>query len=116
MRPPSNTLSMRAVIQRVHSASVTIDGREAARIGRGLLALVGFSAQEPQLPPVARMAQRIVQLRIFDDDQGRLNRSLQDIQGGLLIVPQHTLTASLAKGGPFARPDGAVQISYGRHA
>ena len=88
---------MRIVIQRVRKATVSVDGREIAQIGHGLLALVGFSAEEPP-DGFARMAQRIVKLRIFDDEQGRLNRSLQETNGELLLVPQITLTASLAKG------------------
>ena len=88
---------MRIVLQRVRSASVSVDGREVARIGQGLLALVGFSAQETA-PPLARMAERLVSLRLFDDGTGRLNRSLKDIHGELLLVPQVTLTASVAKG------------------
>ena len=92
---------MRVVVQRVRSASVTVDGREVARIGPGLLALVGFSAQEPVAEQLPRMAQRLIKLRIFDDMEGRLNCSLQDIQGDLLLIPQITLTASLERG---ARP------------
>lgn len=90
---------MRIVIQRVRRATVTVDGREVARIGPGLLALVGFSARDQTAGVAAsRLAQRLVTLRIFDDEAGRLNRSLQELQGELLLVPQITLTASLAKG------------------
>ena len=90
---------MRIVIQRVRRATVTVDGREVAGIGPGLLALVGFSAQDASVSPKAvRLARRLVTMRIFDDAEGRLNRSLQDVQGELLLVPQITLTASLAKG------------------
>ena len=88
---------MRAVVQRVRSASVTVDGRETARIGPGLLVLAGFAPQDtPQV--LSRMASRLVCLRIFDDEAGRLNRSLKDIAGELLLIPQVTLTSSLAKG------------------
>ena len=88
---------MRVVIQRVRNASVSVDGHDVARIGHGLLALVGLAAEErPETAP--RMAKRLVNLRIFDDEAGRLNRSLQDVQGEILLVPQITLTASLSKG------------------
>jgi len=97
---------MRTVIQRVRSASVLVcdapehPGREVATITRGVLALVGFSATErPQA--LERMANRILALRLFNDAEGRLNRSLQDVAADLLVVPQVTLTTSLAKG---ARP------------
>lgn len=90
---------MRAVVQRVRSAAVAVDGREVARISRGLMALVGFSAQERAEAP-ARLARRLVTLRVFDDERGRLNRSLQEIQGELLVVPQITLCASLENDGP----------------
>jgi D-tyrosyl-tRNA(Tyr) deacylase len=75
-----------------------MDGREVAAIGPGLVALVGFSAGETAGPQLERLARRLVQLRIFDDAQGRLNRSLQDVQGELLLIPQITLTASLESG------------------
>ena len=89
---------MRIVIQRVRRASVEVDGREVASIGAGLLALVGFAAGERPEGQFARMAERLLNLRIFDDPQGRLNRSLQDVGGELLLIPQITLTASLEKG------------------
>ena len=93
---------MKVVVQRVRRASVTVDGsgetsREVASIGQGLVALVGFAAQEG-LEGSARMAQRLLHLRIFDDEAGRLNRSLEDVQGELLLIPQVTLTTSLQKG------------------
>jgi len=90
---------MKAVIQRVRSASVTAAGREVARIGSGLVALVGFSAQEtPATTDMPRIARRILTLRIFDDDAGRLNQSLEEVQGELLVIPQITLMASLTNG------------------
>ena len=92
---------MRIVIQRVRRASVAVDGREVASIGTGLLALVGFASHERPGSEFVRMAERLVSLRIFDDPQGRLNRSLQDVGGELLLIPQITLTASFEQG---ARP------------
>ena len=90
---------MRVVLQRVRNASVTVGGREVAQIGQGLLALAGFSATDlTGEPGFERMAKRILGLRIFDDANGRLNLSLDEINGGLLLVSQVTLTASLTKG------------------
>lgn len=89
---------MRLVVQRVRSAAVEADGREAAAIGRGLLVLVGFSAEGEPPERLARMAERLVKLRAFDDEAGRINRCLAEVQGALLVVPQVTLTASLEKG------------------
>ncbi len=90
---------MRLVVQRVRKASVSVDDREVTSIGPGLLVLVGFSAQESvSNVHSARAVKRIIQLRIFDDPQGRLNRSLQEVQGELLLIPQVTLTVSLQKG------------------
>lgn len=88
---------MRAVIQRVRRASVELDGVEATSIGSGLLVLIGFSAQGAS-NQLAQMAHRIVNLRVFDDASGRLNRSLSEVAGELLVIPQVTLTARLAKG------------------
>jgi D-tyrosyl-tRNA(Tyr) deacylase len=87
---------MRAVVQRVRSASVHVDGREAAAIGPGLLALVGFSASDtPDTAPLAQMAHRLAGLRIFDDDRGRMGRTVAEIAGEILLIPQVTLTARL---------------------
>ena len=106
---------MRLVVQRVRKASVETNGREVAAIGPGLLALAGFSASGESPERLARMAHRLVTLRAFDDASGRINRSLQDVQGELLIVPQFTLTASLDKGArpsfhTAAPPDTARQL------
>ena len=88
---------MRAVVQRVRSASVAVDVGEVVRIGQGLLVLVGFSTHESEASAI-RMARRMITLRVFDDEAGRLNRSLQDLHGQLLLIPQITLTASFGKG------------------
>ena len=85
------------LVQRVRRATVSVNDREVARIGQGLLALVGLAAQEePTSGP--KLAQRLVKLRIFDDEAGRLNRSIQEVQGELLLIPQVTLTARLGHG------------------
>jgi len=88
---------MRAVIQRVQRASVKVEDTEIARIGRGILALVAI--ERGDVPgDLEWMAKKIVELRIFDDDKGRLNRSLLEVGGQLLLVSQFTLYGDCRKG------------------
>ena len=88
---------MRLVIQRVHKASVTVEGQVTGRIGPGLLALAGFA---PTDTPTALtwMARKLVQLRIFGDENGQMNRSVRDVEGQVLVVSQFTLLADARKG------------------
>ena len=88
---------MRLVIQRVREASVTVDGQVTGQIGPGLLALAGFA---PTDAPAALtwMSRKLVQLRIFSDDNGQMNRSVLDIGGQILVVSQFTLLADARKG------------------
>ena len=88
---------MLSLIQRVTRASVEVDGQVVGEIGDGLLALVGV---EPGDGPtqVQRMAQKLLGYRIFADDDGKMNRSLADIGGGLLLVSQFTLAADTRSG------------------
>ena len=88
---------MLSLIQRVTRASVEVEGRVVGEIGDGLLALVGV---EPGDGPtqVQRMAQKLLGYRIFADDDGKMNRSLTDIGGGLLLVSQFTLAADTGSG------------------
>ena len=88
---------MRAVIQRVTSASVTIEGHEKSAIGLGLLILLGVEDADTQ-EDLAWLVKKISNLRIFDDDEGVMNRSLLDVQGEALVVSQFTLYASYKKG------------------
>jgi D-aminoacyl-tRNA deacylase len=88
---------MRAVIQRVSSASVTIEGAVVGSIGPGLLVLLGVAEGDTPADG-AWLAQKIAQLRIFADEADRMNRSVQDIAGGVLVVSQFTLFASTRKG------------------
>lgn len=88
---------MRIVVQRVLRASISVDSREIASIGKGIVALIGFHANETdQL--IADMVRKIIQLRLFDDMDGRMNLSLKEARAELLLVPQVTLTVSLNKG------------------
>ena len=88
---------MRLVIQRVSEASVTVDGECIASIGRGLLILVGVENGDTE-QDAAWLAAKASALRIFDDEDGVMNRSVVDVDGGLLAVSQFTLTASTRKG------------------
>ncbi len=81
---------MRAVVQRVSESSVAVAGEEVARIGRGLLVLLGVALSDEERHAEA-LAEKIVHLRIFEDDQGRLNRSLIEVGGELLVVSQFTV-------------------------
>jgi len=88
---------MRAVIQRVKHASISVDGTTIAEIGRGLLALVAI-ARDDTRENLIWMARKILETRIFDDDEGKLDLSLQDIKGELLLVSQFTLYGDCRKG------------------
>jgi D-tyrosyl-tRNA(Tyr) deacylase len=83
---------MRALVQRVSDARVSVDGRETGEIGAGLVVLV-CAMQGDGEAQVERLARKVVNLRIFRDDQGRMNRSLADVGGAALIVSQFTLAA-----------------------
>ncbi len=88
---------MRVVLQRVLEASVTVDGRVTGSIGRGLLALAGV-APDDTAEDREWLARKIVQLRVFGDELGVMNRSVADIGGEVLAVSQFTLYASTRKG------------------
>src|SRR5256885_9309494 len=88
---------MRAVIQRVTSARVLINEMEYSRIGRGLLVLVGVEKEDTDEDAVA-LARRIAELRIFEDDAGKMNRSISEIGGGIIAVSQLNLLADFRRG------------------
>lgn len=88
---------MIGLLQRVNSAQVTVDSATLGTIGRGLLVLVGVERQD-QESHVERLLQRILGYRVFADAQGKMNLSLQDIHGDLLLVPQFTLAADTHTG------------------
>ena len=88
---------MRLVIQRVTHASVTIEGKVKSAIGPGLLILVGVESTDTT-EDVDWLVRKVAALRIFDDEQGVMNRSVQDINGEALVVSQFTLFASTKKG------------------
>ncbi|HEX6749816.1 MAG TPA: D-aminoacyl-tRNA deacylase [Longimicrobium sp.] len=105
---------MRIVLQRVSRAKVTVDGRVTGEIGGGLLLLAGFTEGDTD-EALAWMAKKLVQLRIFPDDEGKMNRSVEDAGGGILVVSQFTLYGDARKGNrpsfiDAARPEIAIPL------
>ena len=88
---------MRAVIQRVSEASLVIDGEETVSLGAGLVILLGVE-NDDQHEDINWLAKKIYQLRIFDDEGGVMNRSVEDVDGDMLVVSQFTLYAKTKKG------------------
>lgn len=105
---------MRAVVQRVSEASVTIDGEKTADIKTGLLILAGIEAADTQ-EDIEWLAAKIAKLRIFDDADGVMNLSVQDVKGDVIVVSQFTLHAATKKGNrpsyiKAAGPDLAIPL------
>jgi D-aminoacyl-tRNA deacylase len=113
---------MRAVVQRVTSAQVIVDGATVGKVQRGLLVLLGVGHTDTE-EDAQWLATKIAVLRIFEDDEGKMNRSVVDIAGGILVVSQFTLLASTRKGtrpsfNDAAKPELAVPLyeAFVRHA
>jgi len=105
---------MRTLLQRVSRAEVRVDGRATGRIARGYLLLVGFTDTDDEAT-VAWMAEKVVGLRLFPDDEGKMNRDLADAGGALLVVSQFTLYGDARKGRrpsfvDAARPERAIPL------
>ena len=105
---------MKAVVTRVNSASVSIDGSVCGRIGKGFLILLGV-APEDTPEKCRKLAEKILGLRVFRDENDKMNRSLADVGGGLLIVSQFTLYGDCRKGNRpsftgAARPETAIPL------
>ncbi len=105
---------MRTVVQRVSSASVEVEGRITGAVGQGLMVLLGIEEADGQ-EDVNWLSAKIVNLRIFNDEQGVMNRSVLDIGGGILLVSQFTLHAQTRKGNrpsyiKAARPETATPL------
>ncbi len=88
---------MIGLLQRVSRADVVVDGETIGEIGPGLMVLVAVHRDDTD-KDIERLAERLLGYRVFPDEEGRMNRSLRDIDGGLLLVPQFTLTADTKKG------------------
>ena len=88
---------MRACIQRVRTAKVTVDGETVGQIGCGMLILLGVGISDSETD-VMQLAAKLVSLRIFDDEQGKMNRALADVGGAMLVVSQFTLMGDCRKG------------------
>lgn len=104
---------MRAVVQRVTQASVTVDGELLGRIGKGFLILLGVADGDTR-QMAEKMADKICRLRIFEDENGKTNLSLEDVEGELLVVSQFTLYADTKSRRPgftgAAKPDVAIPL------
>ena len=105
---------MRAVLTRVKHASVSIDGKETARIGEGFLILLGVTHEDTEAQAV-KLAEKLTGLRIFEDETGQMNRGLTDVGGEVLIVSQFTLYGNCRKGRrpeflSAARPEIAIPM------
>lgn len=105
---------MRLVIQRVSQASVTVEDQITGAINQGLLVLLGIEQADSE-EDIDWLIQKLIQMRIFSDQEGKMNCSLVDIDGGLLVVSQFTLHASTKKGNrpsfiAAARPDQAIPL------
>ncbi|EOH65696.1 MULTISPECIES: D-aminoacyl-tRNA deacylase [Enterococcus] len=105
---------MRAVIQRVSQAAVSINEREVGRIDHGLLILLGVHDTDTQ-KDVDYLIKKIAQMRIFEDEQGKMNLSIEDVKGALLSISQFTLFADTKKGNrpsfiAAARPETAIPL------
>jgi len=86
-----------ALLQRVSEARVVVENTTIGAIGQGLLVLIGVQAEDDQAA-ADRQLERLLNYRVFADEEGKMNRSLRDVRGGLLLVPQFTLAANTRKG------------------
>ena len=103
---------MRAVIQRVKHASVTVDGETVGSINQGLLVLLAIHQDDTE-DKIEKMARKLVQLRIFENEEGKMSRSVQDAGGSILLVSQFTLYGDCSEGNrpsfiTSARPEKAI--------
>lgn len=102
---------MRVVLQRVQAGSVRVDGAEVGAVGRGFVALVGITHTDGEAE-VLLLARKTAHLRVFDDEQGKMNRSVLEVGGGVLVVSQFTLYADTRRG----RRPGFTDAALPQHA
>ncbi len=105
---------MRILIQRVRESSVVIDGKTKSSIGKGLLILLGIENSDAE-EDIEFLTKKIINLRIFDDEKGVMNKSVMDIDGEIMVVSQFTLHASIKKGNrpsyiKAAKPDVSIPL------
>ena len=105
---------MKIVLQRVSSASVKVDSNVVGRIDHGMLLLIGFSSNDTE-ESILPTLEKIVKLRIFSDEEGKMNKSILDVNGSMLLVSQFTLYADTRKGNrpsfiEAARPEQAIPL------
>lgn len=105
---------MRIILQRVKEASVTIEEKINAQIGQGLLLLIGIEKEDLQ-EDIDWLCKKVLDLRIFNDEEGKMNRSIRDVEGDLIVVSQFTLHANVKKGTrpsfiKAARPEIAIPL------
>jgi D-tyrosyl-tRNA(Tyr) deacylase len=98
---------MRVILQRVNRGRVSVDGREVASVGPGLVILVGIGPQDTE-ENASYLTRKIAMMRIFEDDQGKLNRSILDTGGSAIVVSQFTLYADTRKGNRPSFTDAAL--------
>lgn len=102
---------MRVVLQRVQAGSVRVDGAEVGAVGRGFVVLVGITHTDGEAE-VLLLARKTAHLRVFDDEQGKMNRSVLEVGGGVLVVSQFTLYADTRRG----RRPGFTDAALPQHA
>lgn len=112
--PQGSQQVMRCVVQRVSSATVSVDGKVTGAIGQGLLIFLGIHTSDTSAQ-VDWMTQKVAKLRIFHDDEGKMNHSVMDVAGGLLVISQFTLYGDARKGNrpsfiEAARPEVAIPL------
>lgn len=105
---------MRALIQRVNSAEVHIKGTSKSKINEGLLILLGIHSEDTELD-IQKLVRKVINLRIFSDENGKMNRSIQDMDGDILLISQFTLYGNIKKGNrpsfiDAAKPDIAIPL------
>lgn len=114
IEPDGEGKTLRALVQRVSEAAVTVDGEETGAIGHGLCVLIGVT-HDDQPAAADKLADKLWKLRIFGDDEGKMNRSVADVGGSILVISQFTLYADTRKGNrpsyiDAARPEAAEPL------